>query len=281
MGDKIVFKEPFSLLNEQILKLDHWDSLLPDLTVGFTTKNGGISEKPFTSLNVGLHVNDESSQVLENRQRIGDLLSFTPANWVCGEQIHENRIEEITAEDAGRGVFDYESSITGTDGLYTKEPNILLASFYADCVPLFFLEPKKKLLGVAHAGWKGTVKDIAGEMVRLWQEKEGIHPRDIHAAIGPSIGPCCYVVDDYVIQFVNEVLGKSGENLVYNEVDTGQYSLDLKALNRFLMEAAGIQQENIVQSKYCTSCETSLFFSHRRDKGKTGRLMSFIGRKEK
>ncbi|MFA9559637.1 peptidoglycan editing factor PgeF [Evansella sp. AB-rgal1] len=270
--------EPFSLVQKQFLVLESWKHI-PNIVAGFTTKNGGTSDSPFRSFNLGLHVNDDVNKVIDNRKLLSSLLGFRTTNWVCSDQVHGNNIEKVTIKDAGSGVVDYQTSIKSTDGLYTDEPNILLTSGYADCVPLFFCEPNKKLIGVAHAGWKGTVKDIAGEMIRKWQLTEGINPSDVYTVIGPSIGGCCYVVDDHVIDFVNNALSQKDPR-PYQEISKGQYALDLKRVNKLLMLAAGIREENIIISSYCTSCSDNLFFSHRRDKGKTGRMLSFLGWKQ-
>ncbi len=185
----------------------------------------------------------------------------------------------MTTDHGGKGTTDYQSAIAGTDGLYTEEARLLLALCFADCVPLYFMAPKHGMIGLAHAGWKGTVKNIAGEMVRLWHECEQIPLEDIYVVIGPSIGACCYIVDDRVITRVDRVL-EGEEKLPYKQVSIGQYALDLKELNKVLLIKAGIHEEHIDVSGYCTSCADHLFFSHRRDQGKTGRMMAFIGRKE-
>ncbi|MBU9721414.1 peptidoglycan editing factor PgeF [Bacillus alkalicola] len=255
-----------------------WNKKDPSIVAGMTTKNGGFSTDTFSSFNLGLHVNDNQQNVIKNREKLASLLSFPTSNWACGEQVHDNKIMEITKAHTGMGVYDYKESLKGVDGFYTKDPNILLTTCYADCVPLFFMEPKRNLLGIAHAGWKGTVKNIGGEMIRVWVEKEGVALEDIYAVIGPSIGGCCYVVDDYVIDFVREV--SPSPNVVYSEVEKGQYSLNLKELNKQLLQQAGLVSEKIEVTKYCTSCDHSIFFSHRRDNGNTGRMLSFIGRKE-
>jgi polyphenol oxidase len=250
-----------------------------EVTAGFTTKHGGMSSGAFATFNLGLHVGDDRAVVVHNRQRLADLLQFPLEQWICCEQIHDARIEKVTAGQNGRGAADYSSAIAGADGLYTNEAGVLLALCFADCVPLYFMAPKHGMIGLAHAGWKGTVKNIAGKMVRLWQEREHIPLADIYVAIGPSIGACCYVVDDRVIVHVDRVL-QGEQPLVYRQVSPGQYALDLKALNQMLLMKAGIRKDHIYVSSYCTSCADHLFFSHRRDQGKTGRMMAFIGRKE-
>ncbi len=263
----------------QILNLQPFDIITKKkLVVGFTTKNGGYSEAPFQSLNLGLHVNDDDTAVVSNKEIIAKSLHFPLDQWVGCEQVHENKIVKVTKEHCGRGVLKYEDSIQKTDGIYTNESGIFLTLCFADCVPLYFYEPKRNLIGLAHAGWKGTVKDIAGEMIRKWEKEEGVCPKEVYVSIGPSIEECCYIVDNHVIDFVNQ-LGDF-RNLVYKEVSSGQYTLSLKKLNQQLMITAGIPENQISVSSYCTSCSRDLFFSHRRDRGRTGRMLSFIGLKE-
>ncbi|MBY6267802.1 peptidoglycan editing factor PgeF [Parageobacillus thermoglucosidasius] len=266
----------FQQAGEEMLLL-HGRCSFPNLVAGFTTKHGGVSKGAFATFNLGLHVGDEVSSVCRNRQRLADLLQFPLEQWVCCEQIHDARIEKVTSSQSGKGAADYKSAIAGTDGLYTKEAGLLLALCFADCVPLYFMAPKHGMIGLAHAGWRGTVKNIAGEMIHLWHEREHIPLDDIYVAIGPAIGACCYIVDDRVITYVDCIL--DGEQAPYKQVSIGQYALDLKELNKVLLIQAGVREEHIDISGYCTSCADYLFFSHRRDQGKTGRMMAFIGRK--
>ncbi|WP_199426002.1 peptidoglycan editing factor PgeF [Thermaerobacillus caldiproteolyticus] len=271
--------EIFQRTGEELLLLQNWSKLSQEVVAGFTTKHGGISDEPFATFNLGLHVSDVVSSVRHNRQTLANLLQFPLELWVCCEQTHDSRIEKVTKSDGGKGVVDYHSAIAGTDGLYTDEAGVLLTLCFADCVPLYFIAPKQNMIGLAHAGWKGTVKNIAGKMVRLWNEREHIPFDDIYVAIGPSIGSCCYIVDDRVIHLVNNVLGETN-SVPYRLISVGQYALDLKELNKVLLIKAGIREEQIYLSHYCTSCTDHLFFSHRRDNGKTGRMMAFIGRRE-
>lgn len=264
--------EPFQN-KDGILYISDWNGVL----AGFSTREGGIGEHPYRSLNVGLHVQDRSEIVLENRRLLAQKLHAPLQSWVCSLQVHDNKVERVGHEDKGKGVFKYDDGIPGTDGIYTTEENMLLTSCYADCVPLYFYAPSHHLIGLAHAGWKGTTKGIALEMIRKWVEEEHVPIANIHVAIGPSIGDCCYVVDDRVLDAVQRIMLDPAP---YKVVSDGQYSLDLKEVNRKLVLQAGIPNQNIVVSSFCTSCEQELFFSHRRDGGKTGRMMSFIGFKE-
>ncbi|MRX53579.1 peptidoglycan editing factor PgeF [Bacillus idriensis] len=269
-------QQPFQLQHETHLNSPVWEKLNDELIVGFTTKNGGISSGDFHSLNLGLHVNDKPEHVVLNRKRLAEELNMPLENWVCADQIHDSSIQKVTQSDRGKGILDYHSAIPGTDGLYTREENLMLALCYADCVPLYFYEHNKKLIGTAHAGWKGTVKDIGGKMIQTWIKDEEADVNLICAIIGPSIGACCYVVDDYVIDRVNQVI-RNTDPLPYQKVSEGQYSLDLKQLNKQLLINAGVKEDRILTSSFCTSCESSMFFSHRKDAGSTGRMFSFIG----
>ncbi|WP_102347015.1 peptidoglycan editing factor PgeF [Bacillus sp. Marseille-P3661] len=272
--------EPFES-HQSLLAIDIWNKLDKNIVAGITTRNGGISQKPYDSMNMGLHVNDSIVDVIKNRHQLAENVDFSLESWVCAEQVHGNKVLKVTKEDKGKGTLEMATAIKAVDGIYTKEPNILLTACYADCVPLYFFAPNYGVIGIAHAGWRGTVGDIAGEMVNAWSKNENIPKHEIYACIGPSIGKCCYVVDDFVIEQVKNTLHYDTSTLadVYHERSKGQYELDLKHLNYVLLKNAGILTKNIEISTYCTSCRSDLFFSHRRDLGKTGRLMSYIGMK--
>jgi polyphenol oxidase len=272
-------KEPFIKDKNELLYLQSWQTLSSPLVVGFTTKNNeyGHSVDEYQSFNLGLHVNDDHEHVVMNRTKLGELLSYPIHKWICAEQVHDSAIAKVTIDDKGKGIYSYEEGIKATDGIYTKEKDVLLTSCYADCVPLYFYAPAHHTIGLAHAGWQGTVKNIAGEMIRAWVDNENIPLKDIHVAIGPCIHACCYVVDDKVINAVKKVLPSHQLASVYEEISDGQYRIQLQEVNRLLFINMGIREENITLSSYCTSCEDSLFFSHRRDAGSTGRMLSFIG----
>jgi polyphenol oxidase len=266
----------FQLEDKTYLSVIGWDGLIKGLSVGFTTKNGGNSVDEFSSLNLGLHVNDQNEIVIKNRDILSKVLRVSLDNWVFAEQVHSNVIKKVTKESKGKGISVYEDGITGSDGIYTSEKGIMLSLCFADCVPLYFIAPEHSLIGLAHAGWKGTVKNIAGEMIIKWNKDEGVNLKDIKVAIGPAINDCCYIVDEKVISSIDKnILGVYP--LPYSTVSEGQYKLNLPLLNKYYLLSAGIPEENIITSDLCTSCESELFFSHRRDKGKTGRMLSFIG----
>ncbi|MFJ7728948.1 peptidoglycan editing factor PgeF [Neobacillus sp. NPDC097160] len=270
--------EPFDLKNQSYLTIENWVSQFPELIAGFTTQSGGYSKGDYESLNLGFHVGDNGTNVCLNREKVAELLNFPLKFWVGAEQIHDIVLKKITKADRGKGSNSYEHSFKGIDGFYTNEEGILLTLCFADCVPLFFIAPEKKMIGTAHAGWKGTVGQIAAQMITAWG-REGIKPEEIFVAIGPSICEKCYIVDKHVITLVDKSL-EDGGVLPYNLLKEGQYSLNLQELNRQILLKTGVPDKNILITQFCSSCNDDKFFSHRRDKGKTGRMISFIGWKE-
>ncbi|WP_028392931.1 peptidoglycan editing factor PgeF [Bacillus cihuensis] len=270
--------EPFLLREEEFYCLESWMNKFPGLIAGFTTKNGGVSKGDYASLNIGFHVGDNTEDVIANRQILAKKLSFPLTDWVCAEQTHETKVEKVFPSDCGKGSKDYLTSLKATDGLFTTEKQILLTLCYADCVPLYYIAPKYGKVGIAHAGWRGTVSGIAASMIESWNQA-GIKSTDIHVAIGPAICGECYVVDNKIVKFVQKLVEDYDEK-PYNLISDGQYKLNLKQVNTEILVKAGVPREQIEISTLCTSCENDTFFSHRRDQGKTGRLMSFIGWKE-
>lgn len=271
--------EPFQAKNEDTLLLlqpwCNWESV----TAGFTTRH---------AMNTALHVGDDPKRVLQNRRRIAERLGWDFAAWTCAEQVHGNHVHVVTKQDVGRGRNDRSTAIADTDGLITNEPDILLVMYFADCVPLYFYDPVTGAMGLAHAGWKGTVAEIAVKTVEKMTAEFGVKPEDLFAAIGPSIGSCCYEVDEAVLKHVRPLLIEleQSNHLVENEIvipsNAGDRArLDLKHLNRHLMIKAGILPTRIEMSTWCTGCRTDLLFSHRTEGGRTGRMMSWLGRKSR
>lgn len=272
--------EAFKQMKEGQLSLTilPWAERFPQLASGFSLRGGGVSIAPFAGLNVAAHVGDDPNHVRQNRNRLVKELGFAYESWTCATQIHGSDVWEVVAEDVGKGRLGQEDAISDADGLYTRLKGVLLASFYADCVPLYFFDPEHEVIGLAHAGWRGTVADIAGNMIRTWMDRFGSNPANIWAAIGPSIGRCCYEVDGLVASPVSALLGKKTDGVLFPSKDN-KWLLDLREANRLIMIEAGIPAAHIEVTEWCTSCHADLFFSYRRDKGKTGRMASFIGMK--
>jgi polyphenol oxidase len=247
------------------------------LIIGMTTRNGGESTPPFSSLNLGLHVNDNKYTVIKNRETVAKAIDFSITEWVCADQVHGSDIVEVSLQQRGKGIFDYEDAIKATDGMYTKQANLLLTAAFADCVPLFFAVENPAIVGIAHAGWKGTTANIARKMIEELQQREHVKAEQVHVYIGPSIGPCCYEVDDKVIAKVKDSCTNSHRS--YEATEKG-YMLNLKELNKQILLEAGVSEQHISVSSSCTSCDNDLFFSHRKEKGSTGRMLGFIGMKQ-
>ncbi|MBO8171131.1 MAG: peptidoglycan editing factor PgeF [Bacillaceae bacterium] len=270
--------EPFQTPGEteSLLYISTWIRKFPFLKAGISTRLGGVSGPPFNELNLGMHVGDEKDDVIENRKQLAQKAGFSYETWTCANQVHGKRITRIDRNNAGSGRLDVESAVPETDGLYTTAAGIMLTSFYADCVPLYFVDPVRRVVGLAHAGWRGTAAGIAVEMVETLKRDPGSDVNTIHVAIGPSIGPCCYEVDHRVADRFQELLQEDVQHILTPE-GANTFMLDLKESNRILLERAGISPSHIELSRYCTSCRTDLFYSHRKEGGKTGRMASFIG----
>ncbi|GAV21796.1 peptidoglycan editing factor PgeF [Carboxydothermus pertinax] len=240
----------------------------------FTTRIGGFSTGPYTSLNLALHVGDSRDLVIKNRELLTSIWDLEINSFIVAEQVHGNNIALVDYSDGGRGMKDLSSALKKTDGLITREKNLGLLTFYADCVPLYFLSPTPFIIGVAHAGWRGTLQEIGGKMVTNFVAL-GAKLENILCGIGPAIGPCCYEVGDDVAQsfsnrgFKNGVIRKDGKNF-----------LNLWEINSEILIKTGIRPQNIELINLCTSCNKDLFFSYRRDFGVTGRMAAGIIKKE-
>ncbi|MGI6450342.1 MAG: peptidoglycan editing factor PgeF [Desulfitobacteriia bacterium] len=252
------------------LTIPHWSEF--GVRVAFAVRTGGVSEDPYSSLNLALHVGDDSQAVLKNRKIFLQELGYQSKDCVTAEQVHGTRVLRVTAADRGRGMENLRNALPECDGMVTTE-EIGLLCFYADCVPLFFFEPRTGHLGLAHAGWQGTVHKIAKKMLAVISSAGG-RPEDCLAAIGPCIGSCCYEVGENVAAAFREnfnnlkLLTPKGE---------GKYYLDLVQANAMLLLEEGLHPENILVAGLCTACRPDSFYSYRRD-GITGRMAAFIGK---
>ncbi|MBL0389468.1 peptidoglycan editing factor PgeF [Tumebacillus sp. ITR2] len=245
------------------------------IIASFTTRHDGVSEAPYTSCNLGLHVGDDPAHVRENRARVGASLGLPLEAWVAGEQVHEATVTVVTEELKGRGSQDLESMIPATDALITNVPGIGLTTYAADCVPLLFSAPDVTAVGCAHAGWQGTVKKIAAHTVRALISHYGADPARMQVWIGPSIGPCCYEVDERVATQVRSAFPNAVEQLLTPN-ENGRWQLDLWQANVTALLEAGVLAEHIHREDACTSCRVDTYFSHRKEAGKTGRHAGIV-----
>lgn len=248
----------------------------------FSTRMGGVSKNEFLSMNFSFTRGDEPEAVLENYRRIAKVLGTTVDNIVCSDQTHTINVRRATKADAGKGIT-VERDYTDVDGLITNEPGLVLATFYADCVPLYFVDPVHKAIGLSHSGWRGTVARMGQKTLEAMGEAFGTKPEDVYAAIGPSICQDCYEVSGDVAEAFykefNDVFSKyavNGENPIYEDNSNGKYQLDLWKANEIILLEAGIKPEHLAVTNICTCCNEKLLFSHRASKGKRGNLGAFL-----
>jgi YfiH family protein len=257
--------------NIDYLTIPEWSELGANLA--FSLRDGGVSKAPYCSLNLALHVDDSPENVLQNRRIFLEELGCSFADCTAVSQVHGNKVIEVGEQDKGIGVRELDPNIPECDGMVTTS-NIALLGFYADCVPLYFFEPQAKIVGLAHAGWKGTALNINQKILHKIQSLGGSLENCL-VAIGPCIGPCCYEVGEEVATvFTKEARGSD----LISKSGSDRYSLDLAGVNKSQLIREGICPEHIVQAPFCTACHKDLFYSYRRE-GSTGRMGAFIQKK--
>lgn len=248
------------------------------VTDGFSTRLGGVSEGCFSSLNLSFDRGDDRAAVAENFRRMGEALGVRCEDMVLSQQTHTTNIRIVTDEDRGKGITR-ERDYTDIDGLITNVPGICLVTTYADCVPLYFLDPVKKVIALSHSGWRGTVGKIGKKTVELMHDNFGSDPADILAAVGPSVCQDCYEVSADVIDRFKEVFDRSvWDELFYGKPD-GKYQLDLWKANEKIFLEAGIRKEHIAVTNVCTHCNSGILYSHRAMGDKRGNLCAFLALK--
>lgn len=242
---------------------------------GFSTRLGGVSTGIFSSLNLGFTRGDEYDLVLENHKRISRSIGFNYKDIVTSKQTHTTNIKVVGEEDKGKGIIT-DRDYSDIDGFVTNVPGIPLATYYADCVPLFFVDVKEKAIGLSHSGWRGTVNEMGLKTVRVMEREYGSQPENIVAFIGPSICQKCYEIG---LDVAEEFLKKFSENdkdKILIKKDKEKFQLDLWKANEIIMLKAGIKKENIDITDICTCCNSDLLFSHRASKGERGSLGAFL-----
>ena len=243
-----------------------------------TARFGGVSKPPRDELNLAMHVGDEVDDVFKNRRLLAEALNLDVEKICTADQVHGDTIYRVQSEDAGRGVHAYNDAIESTDALMTNVPGVPLMMCFADCVPIMFLDTENKAVAIAHGGWKGTVKHISEKTLLKMGEEYGTKPEKCLAAIGPSIGPCCFAVgDDVKAEFVNSFPDYCDKLVI---TKNGETHIDLWQANRLQLLAAGMKDENIDTAEVCTACNSKMFFSYRADGGVTGRLAAMIALKQ-
>lgn len=240
----------------------------------FTTRYGGVSEGMFSKLNLSFTRGDVKESVEENYRRIAEAMGVPYEKIVCSDQTHTTNVRVVTEADAGTGIIrpkDY----TDVDGLITNVPEITLATFYADCVPLYFVDPVHHAIGLSHSGWRGTVARMGKCTLEAMRREYGTKAADVYCVIGPSICQDCYEVsEDVAVQFEEAFSGHESEILLNK--GNGKYQLDLWKANEIVLLEAGVKPEHLAVTDVCTCCNPELLFSHRASHGKRGNLGAFL-----
>ena len=241
---------------------------------GFTTRMGGVSEGIFSTLNLSFSRGDREDAVRENFRRVAQALGVSEDSFVFTDQTHTVNVLRVTGADAGKG-FVRERGWSDIDGLITDEPNLTLSAFFADCVPLYFVDPVHRAIGLSHSGWRGTVNRMGRVTIEAMREEFGTDPAELICAVGPCICGSCYEIGPEVAEQFAAGFGSRQEDILKDDRN-GKFHLDLKKANRMILEEAGVKPENITDSGVCTCCHPDLLFSHRASKGRRGNLGAFL-----
>jgi polyphenol oxidase len=240
------------------------------LVHAFCTRRGGVSEDDFRSLNMSFREGDEEFRVLQNWNRVAGVFDIPVGNFLVLNQVHGDGILVIEPH----GEYFRSRETLNYDAVVTNRADLAVCIKTADCVPVFFVDRVKKVIGAVHAGWRGTALAISAKVIRLMQNRYGSQPVDILAAIGPSIGRCCYEVDRIVAGTFQSL--KNSEDFLFPGKRKERWMLDLAAANRSQILDCGVPAASIEESGFCTVCCGDAFFSHRASGGITGRQINFM-----
>ncbi len=260
----------------------------------FSTRYGGVSRDHLYSLNFSYSQGDIKENVDENYRRAAAHLSMTSSDIVCSQQTHTTNVRKVTAADKGKGVVR-ERDYADVDGLITNEKGIILATFYADCVPLFIVDPVNKAIGLSHSGWRGTVGKMGKVTLDQMQAEYGTNPKDVKVAIAPSICQNCYEVSEdvalafgekfiqddakaaeYLVRYQQDYTQKDIDDCLMYQKEDGKYQLNLWYANFRVFRDAGVPDKQIEVTDVCTCCNPEILFSHRASRGKRGNLGAFM-----
>jgi YfiH family protein len=240
------------------------------LVHAFCTRQGGVSQDEYAGLNMSFSEGDEESNVLQNWGRLADAFSIPLEQFLVVNQVHSDGIFVIKPH----GNYFLSRAELNYDAIVTNRTGLAICIKTADCVPIFIVDKVKKVIAVVHAGWRSSALRICDKVIRLLQEKYSSSPQDILAAIGPSIGKCCYEVDSIVADSFRRQ--KNNELFLFPAAGANKWMLDLAEANRQQILDCGVPEKNIEMSGFCTMCNQDIFFSHRWSGGTTGRQINFM-----
>ncbi|TDM17930.1 peptidoglycan editing factor PgeF [Macrococcoides canis] len=241
--------------------------------IGITGRNGGVSDYPEHALNMARYIEDAAENVSQNQQRVALEIGFDTTKWVFPIQKHGNHIKEVSQKDSGVNINELTEALDDVDGLYTYDKDVLLTMCFADCVPIYIYSERDAFIALGHAGWRGTVGLITEKLIDVYKGDK----THLHCVIGPSISGKAYVVNDEIkAKFIS--LDLNLEDCFVQNKD--MHEIDLKEINRRIALNAGISAAHIHVSQRCTSTESDAFFSYRKEKGNTGRMLAYIGKRD-
>lgn len=239
------------------------------VTHGFTTRMGGVSEGYCSTMNISTTRGDAPEAIEENRKRLARALGVKVEDFTYTHQTHTTNVAVVREEDRGKRFME-------TDGMVTNVPEICLVTFYADCVPLYFVDPVHKAIGLSHSGWRGTVGRMGQVTLEKMKEVYGTRPEDVYAAIGPSICQDCYEVSGDVIEEFQKSFSKSVWPQLFYKKENGKYQLNLWKANQLVLTEAGVAEQKIAVTNLCTHCNPEILFSHRSTGVKRGNLSALL-----
>ncbi len=241
----------------------------------FSTRLGGVSRGVYATMNFGFTRGDDPAHVIENYHRMAHILGVEMNRMVLSHQTHTVNVRRMTEADAGKGIVK-SRDYADVDGLITDVPGLTLVTFFADCVPLYFVDPVRRVIGLSHSGWRGTVKRMGQVTLERMREEYGTDPADAVACIGPSICGDCYEVGGEVVEEFAQAFSTCHHDRIFYAKSNGKYQLDLWAANRIVLEEAGVKPGNIHVTDICTHCNPQLLFSHRTAGEARGNLAAFL-----
>ncbi len=252
------------------IKYFQFESLISkNLTQAVFSRHGGVSPVPWNSLNLGNTVGDDSTRVEENKNKLLSSIGYITNQLAQIRQVHSAHVEVVDKP------VNRNAVLAQGDAMISNTTGLLMLMRFADCVPIMFFDPVNKAAGIAHAGWKGTVKEVAISAVSKMEKQFGTNPSDLIVGIGPSIGPDHYEIGEDVVEEVKRTFPHRWDQILITVFD--RVKLDLWEANRISLKKAGVK--HIETAKICTACNVNDWYSHRGEKGKTGRFAAVIGLK--
>lgn len=240
----------------------------------FSTRLGGVSSNEFSTMNLSFNRGDSDNNVIENYHKFCDSAGFDFNTLVASSQQHGDNIRIVDEQDKGVGIWR-EQDKTNIDALITNKQDITLVTYFADCTPIFFVDPIRKVIALAHSGWRGTILRIGAKVIDKMKRDFNCKIENIVCAIGPCIGKCCYEVDKNLYQHFSKVKDWNVDE-IFEPLSNGKYNLDLCEANLQLLLSAGLRRENVSVSDVCTMCNSELLFSHRATAGKRGGMVAMM-----